>query len=35
MAMLEGVDDLTLARLNEATQAWVEYDYNRRAIRGP
>jgi transposase InsO family protein len=28
MAMLEGVDDLTLARLNEATQAWVEQDYN-------
>jgi transposase InsO family protein len=30
MAMLEGVDDLTLAGLNETTQAWVEYDYNRR-----
>jgi transposase InsO family protein len=30
MAMLEGVDDLTLARLNEATQAWVEGDYNRK-----
>ncbi|MDX5929537.1 DDE-type integrase/transposase/recombinase [Acidiphilium acidophilum] len=30
MAMLEGVDDLTLARLNEATQAWVDYDYNRK-----
>ena len=30
MAMLEGVDDLTLAKLNEATQAWVEYDYNRQ-----
>jgi putative transposase len=30
MAMLEGVDDLTLARLNEATQAWVEYDYNHK-----
>jgi transposase InsO family protein len=30
MAMLEGVDDLTLARLNEATQAWAEQDYNRR-----
>jgi putative transposase len=29
MAMLEGVDDLTLATLNEATQAWVQYDYNR------
>jgi putative transposase len=30
MAMLEGVDDLTLARLNEATLAWVEQDYNRK-----
>jgi putative transposase len=30
MAMLEGVDDLTLAALNEATQAWVEYEYNRK-----
>ena len=30
MAMLEGVDDLTLGRLNEATQAWVEQDYNRK-----
>src|SRR5450755_796047 len=30
MAMLEGVDDLTLAGLNEATQAWVEEDYNRK-----
>jgi putative transposase len=30
MAMLEGVDDLTLARLNEATQAWAEQDYNRK-----
>ena len=30
MAMLEGVPDLTLARLNEATQAWVEYEYNRQ-----
>jgi transposase InsO family protein len=30
MAMLEGVHDLTLALLNEATQAWVELDYNRR-----
>jgi putative transposase len=30
MAMLEGVDDLTLAHLNEATQAWVEQDYNRK-----
>jgi hypothetical protein len=28
MAMLEHVPDLTLARLNEATQAWVEQDYN-------
>ena len=30
MAMLESVDDLTLAKLNEATQAWVEQDYNRK-----
>jgi len=29
MAMLEGVKDLTLAYLNEATQAWVELEYNR------
>jgi putative transposase len=29
MAMLEGVTDLTLAILNEATQAWCEYEYNR------
>lgn len=29
MAMLEDVADLTLARLNEATQAWVDYEYNR------
>lgn len=28
MAMLEHVPDLTLATLNEATQAWVEQDYN-------
>ena len=30
MAMLEHVEDLTLAKLNEATQAWVEFDYNRQ-----
>lgn len=29
MAMLEGVADLTLDYLNDATQAWVEYEYNR------
>jgi putative transposase len=29
MAMLEGVADLTLATLNEATQAWCEFEYNR------
>lgn len=29
MAMLEGIADLTLEYLNEATQAWVEYEYNR------
>jgi len=26
--MLEGVPDLILVRFNEATQAWVEYEYN-------
>jgi transposase InsO family protein len=30
MAMLEAVADLTLTMLNEATQAWVEYEYNRK-----
>jgi putative transposase len=30
MAMLEAVDDLTLDKLNAATYAWTEYDYNRR-----
>lgn len=30
MAMLEHVPDLTLVFLNEATQAWVEYEYNRK-----
>ncbi len=30
IAMLEDVPDLTLAVLNEATQAWVEHDYNRK-----
>jgi putative transposase len=30
MAMLEGVKDLTLPLLNEATQAWVDPDYNRK-----
>jgi putative transposase len=29
MPMLEGVADLTLELLNEATQAWVELEYNR------
>ena len=29
MAMLESVADLTLELLNEATQAWAEYEYNR------
>ena len=29
LAMLENVADLTLQALNEATQAWAEYDYNR------
>lgn len=30
VAMLEGVPDLTLDQLNEATQAWVECEYNRK-----
>jgi len=29
MPMLEGVEDLALDFLNEATQAWVELEYNR------
>lgn len=29
MPMLEGVEPLTLELLNQATQAWVELDYNR------
>ena len=47
MAMLEGQPELTLPLLNEATQAWVEQEYQRRqhseigeapverALRGP
>ena len=30
LPMLEGVADLTLAQLNEATQAWLELEYNRK-----
>lgn len=30
LAMLSGCQDLTLARMNEATQAWVEMEYNRK-----
>lgn len=30
MPMLDGVRDLTLDFLNEATQAWVEFEYNRK-----
>jgi len=30
LAMLEGVSDLTLDRLNALLQAWVEREYNRR-----
>jgi len=29
LPMLEGVVDLSLAQLNEATQAWIEMEYNR------
>jgi hypothetical protein len=28
--MLEGVADLTLQQLNDATQAWLEMEYNRK-----
>lgn len=30
LPMLEGVVDLTLGQLNDATQAWVEMEYNRK-----
>lgn len=30
MAMLEGVEELTLESLNHATQAWVEMEYQRK-----
>jgi putative transposase len=30
LAMLENCKDLTLAQLNEATQAWIELEYNRK-----
>ncbi len=30
LPMLEGCSELTLALLNEATQAWVELEYNRK-----
>ena len=30
LPMLEGVADLTLAQLNEATLAWIELEYNRK-----
>ena len=30
LPLLEGVADLTLAQLNEATLAWIELEYNRR-----
>jgi putative transposase len=33
LAMLDGYPDLTLAFLNEATQAWVEIEYNRAMHR--
>jgi putative transposase len=33
MTMLGGVDPLTLAFLNEATQAWMEIEYNRAVHR--
>lgn len=30
MAMLEGVEEITLSLLNEATIAWVEFEYHRK-----
>jgi putative transposase len=33
LAMLDGVKDLTLSALNEATQAWVELEHNRSRQR--
>src|SRR6185437_15433548 len=33
MTMLDGVGDLTLGFLNEATQAWMEIEYNRAVHR--
>ena len=33
MAMLEGVEPLTLKMLNDATVAWVEHEYHRRVHR--
>jgi hypothetical protein len=33
LKMLDGVADLTLELLNEATQAWVEIEYNRAVHR--
>ena len=33
MAMLTGIDDLTINQLNDYTQAWVERDYHRRLHR--
>jgi hypothetical protein len=31
LPMLEGVPDPTLDQLNQATQAWIEMEYNRAA----
>ena len=33
IAMLDGVEPLTLKQLNDATVAWVEHDYHRREHR--
>jgi putative transposase len=33
LKMLDGIPELTLALLNETTQAWVEIEYNRAAHR--
>ena len=33
MEMLDGLEELTIQFLNEATQAWVEIEYNRSLHR--
>jgi putative transposase len=35
LKMLDGVDDLDLRTLNNATQAWVELEHNTEPLRAP